>query len=519
MAIPTYEQQPARLDGTVKLQGSDPVASALGELGGQVQNVGQMVAKIGEFKDQGFLSEAKVARLEKTNALSSGFDAEMAKPPDERNFGFSDKTPEHKAAFMEESMKDWEGGLIESWRGSKRALDDFQLYHRERSAYEQAAWHKEGNHFAMQKAVVGIKSEADVIRKEAIDAYLAGDEDQYLALSEQSDEVLMQMEGLISPEELERYRTEGTYSAAIGALSELQNVPQVVNFEESLDKIKAHLTPAQYAAVKKSSAALKNKMITESWGLIGKIADAIGKGEDVTGVVDQIGGQIEANIPDAAAWLENIANTGPIAEIYERTETGSFENKSELRDARNEGIKVLARTNQGLAKRIKNMTGSLRWFGGNPEDVDQTIEDVSASNALNQQQKAAIIEYIVSERKTSLPLDKEKRKFTAKEYDRLYNAYTSAVKASGEVGIWTSFIDDMLGMVEKGKTGTDEEVQSALEARIGELGNLADTKSTELRNASLMTGRQLRIFGQITAPGTAPRQENVIDFNSLPKAK
>ena len=125
MAIETYDRNPAaqQLGGTTKLSGSDPVAGAISNLGGQIQNVGNVMAKFQQVKDKAAVYDTETLTNNKIVALEEEYTAKRrSEDPNVR----AEVSGMYIGDYVNNGLDGWIPEVEENWEASPKALESFK---------------------------------------------------------------------------------------------------------------------------------------------------------------------------------------------------------------------------------------------------------------------------------------------------------------------------------------------------------------------------------------------------------
>ena len=298
MPIPTYERNPAAsqtpMTGKIPIAGS-PVAQSLQGVGDALGKLGSLAGQISDFKDKGFTATANAGRTEAKANLTASFSE-----------GLTGNGPrmeiEQKAEYMAEGMQKWEDSVVDSWKGSGRALDNILNDNKEIFARDGASYKGEITAFELERSMVAQTQAADTTRKQSFDAQASGDFELAETLFNKSESAyngMLPFMGPDGPARIQAMKQAGNSSAMSTLIATSNNIQDVEDLDGFITDNKENFSTAQYSQLKYQTQSAKNKFIAGAVKQLSKIGDAVMKGDisadEGASAADQLDGTLKGS--------------------------------------------------------------------------------------------------------------------------------------------------------------------------------------------------------------------------------
>jgi len=479
MAIETYDRNPAaqQLGGTTKLSGSDPVAGAISNLGGQIQNVGDMFAKFQQVKDRGASLDGAVSREEAQAQLEQNFNAVIADP---NNNSFS---LEDKPQYMQEGMDLWRETLKEGWTGSKGSLDEFLQQDELLTEEEQIKYKYDVEKFKLKKSIVQQENAGNKFLMSALESYVSGDEEGYKTAMTQAVKVKGYLEEAYGdPSKSDAWLKQGFYSATARLITNASPA-QVNEVTQMIDEKKGKFSPSQYQELKRLAEAQKRNTELVGINLMQEAQSAASSGDANSAM------QLLDKASELVSSDEGRQAVESFKGLVSSTQIGI--DKENVKQLRKSGMDLIDDRNISLDKHIRSITGLWRKPQYTTEekisDLNKAVTEVSNLPYIDTAEKFAIIDWVISQNE---PGNKNWRQ--SKEYDRLTKAYETLSVVGGGIQHYNEFGSDLADFAKFSKAKDMDSLTEFVSYRVDQLTKQAEITAKNNRVMLDLSPRQLQ---------------------------
>ena len=299
--IPTYERNPQaqQLGGTSKLSVSgSPVAQAVGQLGGQIKDIGaQFVQKQQQLQDLGASSDYIVTEKKAFADAYALWDQAMLAPDNTLRI-------EDKPQFVREEVEQTLGQYVQDIEASDLQKQRIQNRYQQSFAELEVGLQKEVALRQAERYKVQTENAVNEHIMSAQDSLVTGDTEAFDSHMSKAQNLLTRLEeaGAATPQQVDGIMKQGWYSATARILASSQSTPMVDEAIDMIQNSKEKYTPGQYQEVLRiaetqkrnikaswlntMSSALKDKNATPE-----QLIDLAQRAEDeagITGMVDLV---------------------------------------------------------------------------------------------------------------------------------------------------------------------------------------------------------------------------------------
>ncbi len=502
MKIQTYEQRGVATSGTTKLSGGDPVAQAMQGLGGQIQNVGKVAFGIqqarNDLKAQGNVSDYNVAWMEEQNRIATKAD-QMVKGGD----------------MSLEDSEGWVDGELEVWNESYIGNAD---YDEKTRATIQSHWNESSAAFKIkyngavqsrldERHVVQVTTDADMLKKQALDLEASGQFDRAEVLAGQANEKYDSLAPYVGEEKVVAFKQAGNFSASQMAIRESMLVSDTEKLQKDIEENKAEYSASQYSSLLNQVSAREKQIRAGVGDQVVQLSSLADQGVDISTAIDEMEPLINDSFGDAT--LKALRDTNGQKQFLTNIKD-SDQMEIALEDA-NEALKA---DFPSVSKLVEAVRFPL-IVSTNGKKVDAAFKAINDS-AMSPEYKFALIQDVfddqeerAKERQVGWHSESFKLFGTTKRgraFETLRLAYDEAVTATGNTDLYQTFPEnwvELRDIVAKGEVAggdntlpIEQQVSAWIEQKTAPMTAAAASQAIEIGALRSMTGSRYTGFKQ-----------------------